>query len=84
MCWIIKAGAVSGLIDCLDITTSNFFFLKQNPAYNQTVKNIKMWIVLQANGKYKQKGKEYVVEDGDIIFFKFNAGAGLTGKKEKK
>ena len=43
-----------------------------------------MSIVLQANGKYKQKGKEYVVEDGDIIFFKFNAGAGLTGKKEKK
>merc|ERR1711872_854619 len=30
-------------------------------------------------GKYKQNGKEYVVEDGDIIFFKFNAGAGLTG-----
>lgn len=24
-------------------------------------------------GKYKMHGKEYVVEDGDIIFFKFNA-----------
>ena len=23
-------------------------------------------------GKYKQNGKEYEVEDGDIIFFKFN------------
>lgn len=23
-------------------------------------------------GKYLMKGKEYVVEDGDIIFFKFN------------
>ena len=23
-------------------------------------------------GKYMMKGKEYVVEDGDIIFFKFN------------
>ena len=23
-------------------------------------------------GKYKQHGKEYEVEDGDIIFFKFN------------
>ncbi|ESO98500.1 hypothetical protein LOTGIDRAFT_151663 [Lottia gigantea] len=33
-------------------------------------------------GKYKQKGKDYVVEDGDIIFFKFNAGAGLTAKKK--
>ena len=23
-------------------------------------------------GKYKQHGKEYEIEDGDIIFFKFN------------
>merc|ERR1712212_1206035 len=37
---------------------------------------------VKAAGKYKQNGKEYVVEDGDIIFFKFNAGAGLTGKKK--
>jgi len=37
---------------------------------------------VKAAGKYKMKGKDYVVEDGDIIFFKFNAGAGLTGKKK--
>ncbi|XP_062597612.1 obg-like ATPase 1 [Saccostrea cucullata] len=37
----------------------------------------------KANGKYRQKGREYVVEDGDIILFKFNAGAGLTDKKKK-
>lgn len=36
----------------------------------------------KAAGKYKQKGRDYVVEDGDIIFFKFNAGAGLTAKKK--
>ncbi|KAI8775910.1 obg-like ATPase 1 [Biomphalaria glabrata] len=36
----------------------------------------------KAHGKYKQKGRDYVVQDGDIIFFKFNAGAGLTGKKK--
>lgn len=27
---------------------------------------------VKAEGKYYQKGKEYVVLDGDIIFFKFN------------
>ena len=27
-------------------------------------------------------GKNYTVADGDIIFFKFNAGAGLTAKKK--
>ena len=26
----------------------------------------------KANGKYRQQGKEYQVQDGDIIFFKFN------------
>jgi len=33
----------------------------------------------KAAGKYHQRGKTYVVEDGDIIFFKFNTG-GLKKK----
>jgi obg-like ATPase 1 len=37
----------------------------------------------KAAGKYRQQGKTYVVEDGDIILFKFNAGAGLTKDKKK-
>ena len=37
----------------------------------------------QAAGKYRQQGRNYIVEDGDIIFFKFNAGAGLTAAKKK-
>jgi obg-like ATPase 1 len=37
----------------------------------------------KAAGKYRQQGKTYVVNDGDIIFFKFNAGAGLTASKKK-
>lgn len=35
---------------------------------------------VKANGKYLQKGKDYVVEDGDVIFFKFN----VTGAAKKK
>lgn len=37
---------------------------------------------VKAAGKYRQQGKNYVVEDGDIILFKFNAGAGLSDKKK--
>lgn len=33
-------------------------------------------------GKHRQQGRNYVVEDGDIILFKFNAGAGLSEKKK--
>merc|ERR1719154_529180 len=36
----------------------------------------------KAAGGYRQQGKNYTVLDGDIIFFKFNAGAGLTAKKK--
>jgi len=37
---------------------------------------------VKAAGKYRQQGRNYVVEDGDVILFKFNAGAGLSGKKK--
>jgi obg-like ATPase 1 len=37
----------------------------------------------QSAGKYRQQGRNYIVEDGDIIFFRFNAGAGLTAGKKK-
>ncbi|XP_071792196.1 obg-like ATPase 1 [Asterias amurensis] len=37
---------------------------------------------VKAAGKYRQQGRNYVVEDGDIIHFKFNAGAGLSDKKK--
>lgn len=30
------------------------------------------FVTLQAAGKYRQQGRNYIVEDGDIIFFKFN------------
>ena len=38
---------------------------------------------VKAAGKYRQQGRGYVVEDGDVILFKFNAGAGLSGGKKK-
>uniref|UniRef100_A0A1I7YWN2 YchF-GTPase_C domain-containing protein n=1 Tax=Steinernema glaseri TaxID=37863 RepID=A0A1I7YWN2_9BILA len=38
---------------------------------------------VKAAGKYRQQGRNYVVEDGDVVFFKFNAGAGLTAAKKK-
>merc|ERR1711936_77656 len=38
---------------------------------------------VKAAGGYRQQGKNYVVMDGDIIFFKFNAGAGLIKEEVK-
>lgn len=39
---------------------------------------------LKAEGKLKQQGKEYVVLDGDIIFFKFNVAKGGKAAEKKK
>jgi obg-like ATPase 1 len=35
---------------------------------------------VKAAGKYNLKGKEYIMEDGDIVFFKFNVSN--SGKKK--
>jgi obg-like ATPase 1 len=36
---------------------------------------------VKAAGKYRQQGKTYEVQDGDIIFFKFNVSSSGKGKK---
>ena len=36
---------------------------------------------VKAAGKYRQQGKTYVVEDGDICLFKFNVASGGKAKK---
>lgn len=38
---------------------------------------------VKSAGKYRQQGRNYIVEDGDVIFFKANAGAGNTAAKKK-
>ena len=35
-------------------------------------------------GLKRMEGKNYIVEDGDIIFFKFNAPSGGKAKKKDK
>ncbi|CAF1217270.1 unnamed protein product [Adineta steineri] len=37
---------------------------------------------VKAEGKYRQQGKNYTVEDGDIIYFKTNTGGGLAAAKK--
>ena len=44
-----------------------------------TLKELGTESEVKAKGKYRQEGKTYTVEDGDIIFFKFN----VTAAKKK-
>jgi len=83
--------ALNGLF-CADVPLRNYslteliwgfrhiLYCKQLVIYDWLID----WLIYrQAAGKYKQKGRDYVVEDGDIIHFKFNAGAGLQQAKKK-
>ncbi|SCU78330.1 LAME_0A04148g1_1 [Lachancea meyersii CBS 8951] len=51
----------------------NTFILAQVMKYEDVVE-YKDEVAIKAAGKMQQKGKEYVVEDGDVIYFRAGAG----------
>ncbi|ORX84210.1 GTP-binding protein YchF [Basidiobolus meristosporus CBS 931.73] len=63
-----KAPQAAGVIH----TDFEHGFIKAEVIKFEDLKNLKTDAAVKANGKCLQKGKDYVVEDGDIIFFKFN------------
>lgn len=80
-CWTIPSGAMApeaagvihsdferGFIKAEVVSFDDFKAL----ATNKSMANVK------AAGKYRQEGKQYVVQDGDIIHFMFN----VTAKKK--
>jgi obg-like ATPase 1 len=78
-CWTIrkntKAPAAAGIIHS---DMQNGFICAEVMKYVD-YKELLSEAACRAGGKHQQKGKEYVVEDGDILFFKFNT-AGLKKK----
>jgi len=79
-CWTVrrysKAPQAAG---CIHTDMQNGFICAEVMKYVD-YKELGSEAACRANGKHQQKGKEYIVEDGDILFFKFNAGAGLKKK----
>ena len=47
-------------------------FIKAEIYHLDDLINCQSEITLREKGKIRQEGKEYLVQDGDIIFFKFN------------
>ena len=50
-------------------------FIMAEIMHYQDLNELKSEVAVRAAGKYLQKGKEYVVEDGDVIYFKHNASS---------
>jgi len=78
-CWTVrkysKAPQAAG---CIHTDMQNGFICAEVMKF-EDYKALGSEAACRAGGKHLQKGKEYVVEDGDILFFKFNA-AGLKKK----
>ncbi|WP_147615462.1 redox-regulated ATPase YchF [Treponema pectinovorum] len=47
-------------------------FIKAEVYSIEDLRKYKSEAEIKSAGKYRQEGKEYVVQDGDVIFFKFN------------
>lgn len=81
-CWTIREGDKAP--DAAGTIHTDFqkgFICAEVYSYDDFVEHGSEAAVKSA-GKYKQQGKNYVVNDGDIMFIKANTGGGL-GKKKK-
>eukprot|EP00180_Rhodochaete_pulchella_P000545 Plantae.Rhodophyta-Rhodochaete_pulchella.ctg139.p1 GENE.Plantae.Rhodophyta-Rhodochaete_pulchella.ctg139~~Plantae.Rhodophyta-Rhodochaete_pulchella.ctg139.p1 ORF type:complete len:432 (+),score=85.14 Plantae.Rhodophyta-Rhodochaete_pulchella.ctg139:2-1297(+) len=80
-CWTIRGGSFAP--DAAGTIHTDFkdgFICAEVMKYTD-FKDMGSENAVKAAGKYKQQGKTYVVEDGDIIFFKFNVASGGKAKK---
>ena len=47
-------------------------FIKAETYHCQDLFDLKTESAVKEAGKYRIEGKEYIVKDGDVLFFKFN------------
>ena len=70
--WTFKKGMTAP--ECAGIIHTDFQkgFIKAEVYTYQDIMNYKSELKIKENGKLRIEGKEYVVKDGDIMFFRFN------------
>lgn len=81
-CWTIRKGACAPQAAGAIHTDFEKGFICAEVMKYEEYKELGSEVAVKAAGKYKQQGKNYVVDDGDICFFKFNVASG--GKAAKK
>eukprot|EP01006_Ploeotia_vitrea_P034110 TRINITY_DN65703_c4_g3_i1.p1 TRINITY_DN65703_c4_g3~~TRINITY_DN65703_c4_g3_i1.p1 ORF type:complete len:397 (+),score=238.71 TRINITY_DN65703_c4_g3_i1:39-1229(+) len=82
-CWTLRKGSKAP--QAAGVIHSDFergFIMAEVMSYEDFVEHGSE-AACKAAGKYKQQGKNYVVQDGDIIFFKFNVSDAKKGGKKK-
>ena len=70
--WTIHAGDKAPQAAGVIHTDFEKGFIKAEAYTVDDLREYKNEAVIKAAGKYRQEGKDYVVQDGDVLFFKFN------------
>lgn len=70
--WTIHAGDKAPQAAGVIHTDFEKGFIKAEAYTVDDLRQYKSETAIKAAGKYRQEGKEYVVQDGDVLFFKFN------------
>ncbi len=73
-CWTVRQGSKAPQAAGVIHTDFERGFIMAEVMRFEDLKEHGSEVAVRAAGKYLQKGREYVVQDGDIIFFKFNVG----------
>ena len=78
-CWQVRRGCKAPQAAGAIHTDFERGFICAEVMHYDELKELGSEAAVKAAGKYRQEGKNYTVEDGDVIFFKFNVTS--TGKK---
>ena len=70
--WTIRAGMKAPQAAGVIHTDFERGFIKAETYHCEDLFALKSEQAVKDAGKYRVEGKEYVVKDGDILFFKFN------------
>ena len=70
--WTIRKGFSAPQAAGVIHTDFERGFIKAEVYTYDDLMEFKTELKIKENGKLRQEGKDYIVRDGDIIFFKFN------------
>jgi len=83
-CWTVRKGCTApGAAGVIHSDFEKGFICAETMAYAD-FKETGSEAAAKAAGKYRKEGKAYVVQDGDVFNFKFNAPKGDSKKKVEK
>ncbi|KAF9159223.1 hypothetical protein DFQ27_005458 [Actinomortierella ambigua] len=81
-CWTIRKGTKAPQAAGVIHTDFERGFIMAETMRYDDLKELLSESAVKSAGKYRQQGKEYVVQSGDIIYFKFNVTAAPAAKKK--